>query len=57
MANKPCFGLMTCPYCRHKNAVFWNGNTKTYCHVCKRKFKVSRQKLTAVQLYKGNPPA
>lgn len=57
MANKPCFGLMTCPYCRHKNAVFWNGNTKTYCHVCKRKFKVSRQKLTAVQLYKGDPPA
>ncbi len=56
MANKPCFGLSECPYCKHKNAVFWNGNHRSECHVCHRKFKVSRQKLTAVKPYKGELP-
>lgn len=56
MANRPCFGLIVCPYCRHKNAVFWNGNCRTQCYYCQRKFKVSRQKLTSVQLYKGELP-
>lgn len=56
MANKPCFGLMKCPYCKNLNAVFWNGNRRWHCRVCDRNFMVKRQKLTHIQPYIGTPP-
>ena len=54
MAKKPVFGCITCPYCGATNPVFWNGNMRWSCVNCKRSFKVSRQKLTRVEPYKGN---
>ena len=54
MANNPVLGIATCPYCKAKNPVAWNGNFKYPCMQCHREFRVKRQKLQNVQpLRKG----
>lgn len=49
MANKPVFGVATCPYCKGANTVFWNGNFRYQCIYCHKTFRVKRQKLKNVE--------
>jgi hypothetical protein len=55
MANKPVFGTAICPYCKGKNAVFWNGNCRIPCLYCYKDFKIKRQKLKNVRHLKVYP--
>ena len=45
MANKPVLGIIDCPHCGRANMVGWNGNYKTPCFFCKKKFMVKRTRL------------
>lgn len=52
MANKPVFGISTCPYCNNKVPVVWNGNYKYKCLNCNKTYKIQRTKLTNVESVK-----
>lgn len=45
MANKPVLGIIDCSHCGRANMVGWNGNYKTPCFFCKKKFMVKRTRL------------
>lgn len=45
MANKPVLGIVDCPHCGRANMVGWNGNYKTMCYYCKKKFAVKRTQM------------
>lgn len=49
MANNPVMGMVTCPYCKAKIPVVWNGNFKFRCIYCHKDFRIKRQKLKNVQ--------
>lgn len=53
MANKPCFGVAICPYCKSRNPIFWNGNYRHKCFKCSKPFNIKRQKLTDVEYPRG----
>lgn len=52
MANSPIIGMYICPHCKSKLALFWNGNYKQKCWICKREFQVKRQKFRKTEKIK-----